>query len=47
MNFTIVFLWAAAAIAFGWMKLISMNALFLGFSIMMAAQYLGWGKSDE
>ena len=47
MSFVIVFLWAAVAVIFGCMKVISLNTLFLGFSIMMAADYLDWGKKDE
>ena len=42
-----VILWGAGAILLGCMKLISLNTLFLGFSIMMAAEYLDWGKKDE
>jgi hypothetical protein len=47
MSFVIVFLWTVVAVILGCMKLISLDTLFLGFSIMMAAEYLYFGKKDE
>lgn len=42
-----VFLWATVTIVLGCMEFISTDTIFLGFSIIMAAQYLHWGKNDE
>ena len=47
MNFVIVILWAVVAVLLRCMEIIPTNTLFLGFSIMMAAKYLNWGKKDE